>query len=194
MVCSHYCADHTNWNRGFYFLHGVYIWRVSLHLLKHWVWVWGCFISESQIKIKVENTFCWRMLRLNWVYDPLGYVAGSAAPEQTGTEADIVFGIDSSSESPTTPTTKALPEVDAAKSTEKPLTEVIPKEENVSSPEPEPRALEVKGLPAEGNGATGKRNRNLGRLVSRCMCRWVHTTFVLSVVSCLIVWRMLVVI
>lgn len=101
-------------------------------------------------------------------------MAGSAAPEQTGAEADIVFGVDSSRESPTTPTTKALPEADAAKSTEEPLTvgvsEVLPEEEHVrSSPEPEPKALGVTGLPTGGNGATGKRNLNLGRLVSRCM-------------------------
>lgn len=103
-------------------------------------------------------------------------MAGSAAPEQTGAEADIVFGVDSSRESPTTPATKALPEADAAKSTEEPLTvgvsEVLPKEEHVrSSPEPEPKALGVTGLPTGGNGATGKRNLNLERLVSRCMCR-----------------------
>lgn len=101
-------------------------------------------------------------------------MAGSAAPEQTGAEADIVFRVDR--ESPTTPTTKALPEAAAAKSTEEPLTvgvsEVLPKEEHVrSSPEPEPKALGVTGLPTGGNGATGKRNLNLGRLVSRCMCR-----------------------
>lgn len=123
----------------------------------------------------VESTlFCLRVLRPNWVYDPLGYVAGSAAPEQRGAEADIVFGIDSSSKSPTTLTTKALPEVDAAKSPEEPLTvggsEVLPKEENDTSLEPDPKALGVKGLPTGGNGATGKGNLNLGRLVSRCMC------------------------
>lgn len=97
-------------------------------------------------------------------------MAGSAAPEQRGAEADVVFGVDSSSKGPTAPTTKALPEVDAAQSTEEPLTvgvsEVLPKEENVrSSPEPIPKALGVKGLPTGGNGATGKGNPNLGQLV-----------------------------
>ncbi|TWW81305.1 hypothetical protein D4764_01G0011200 [Takifugu flavidus] len=89
-----------------------------------------------------------------------GYVAGSAAPEQTGTEADIVFGVDSHSERTTPPPTKALPEVDALKSTEEPLAmgvpTVIPKEENVRSPnESGPKPLVVKGLPVGGDGATG---------------------------------------
>lgn len=107
-------------------------------------------------------------------------MAGSAAPEQTGAEADLVLGVGSSSESPTT---KALTVG---------VSEVIPEEENVtSSPEPEPKALRVKGLPAGGNGATGKRNLHLGLLVSCCMWRWVHTAFVLSVVLCLIGWRIL---
>lgn len=102
-------------------------------------------------------------------------MAGSAAPEQTRAEADIVFGVDSPSERTTPPTTKAPSGVNAVKSTEEPLTvgvsKVIPKEENVRSPnEPGPKPLVVKGLPAEGNGATGKLNLKLERLVSHCMC------------------------
>lgn len=91
-------------------------------------------------------------------------MAGSAAPEQTGTEADIVFGVDSHSERSTPPPTKALPEADAVKSTEEPLTmgvpTVIPKEENVRSPnESGPKPLVFKGHTAGGNGATGKPKR-----------------------------------
>lgn len=104
-------------------------------------------------------------------------MAGSAAPEQTGTEADIVFGIDSPSESSTPPTTKALPEVDAAKSTEESLavgvSKVIPTEESVRSPtEPEPKPLGVTG----GNGQTGKLNLKLGHHVA-CVFG-VHMMFV----------------
>lgn len=87
-------------------------------------------------------------------------MAGSAAPEQTGAEADIVLGVGGSSERPTS---KALTVG---------VSEVIPVEENVRrSPEPEPKALGVKGLPAGGNGATGKPNLHLGRLLSCCMWR-----------------------
>lgn len=109
-------------------------------------------------------------------------MAGSAAPEQTGTEADIVFGVDNHSERTTPPPTKALPEVDALKSSEEPLTmgvpTVIPKEENVRSPnESGPKPLVVKGLP----GATGKLNLKRERLASHCMCRfWVHMAFILK--------------
>lgn len=94
-------------------------------------------------------------------------MAGSAAPEQTGAEADIVFGVLGSSESTMAPTTKTVHEVDAAESTEEPLTvgvsEIIPNEKNVRTPaEPPPKPLVVKGLPAGGNVATGK----CGRLVA----------------------------
>lgn len=104
-------------------------------------------------------------------------MAGSAAPEQTGTEADIVFGVDSHSERTTPPPTKALPEADAVKSTEEPLTmgvsTVLPKEENVRSPnKSEPKPLVVKGLPVGGNGATGKLNLKHERLASHCMCHF----------------------
>lgn len=106
--------------------------------------------------------------------DPLGDEAESAAPERAGAEAGVLLGADRSSDSPTTPTSKALPEVEAAKSTEEPLTvgvsEALPQEEHVRS-SPEPKALAVKGLPAGADGATGKRNLNLGRLASPCMCR-----------------------
>lgn len=88
-------------------------------------------------------------------------MAGSAAAEQTGPEADIVFGADRSGGSRVTPATKALPDMGADK-----------KEENIRSPpEPEPKPHRVKGLPAGGNGATGKQNLHLGRLVSCSMCR-----------------------
>lgn len=99
-------------------------------------------------------------------------MTGSAVPEQKGAEADVLFGVHSTSEGDAAPEstkslkTKAVPETVAAKSTvsitpEEALAvgvpEVAPEEANIKSqPEAGPDSLGVKGLPTGETGATGK--------------------------------------
>ncbi|XP_076616581.1 uncharacterized protein LOC143339295 [Chaetodon auriga] len=102
------------------------------------------------------------------------YVTGSAVPEQKGAEAEVLFGIDSTSEGDAAPANtkplkiKAVPETVAAKSTESitpeealavGVPEVAPEEASIKSqPEAGPDRVGVKGLPAGETGAT----ENLG--------------------------------
>lgn len=99
-------------------------------------------------------------------------------PEQNGAEADVLFGVDSTSEGDAAPEstkslkTKAVPETVAAKGTgsitpEETLSvgvpEVAPEEANIKSqPEAGPDRLGVKGVPAGETGSTGKLNVHLG--------------------------------
>lgn len=102
-------------------------------------------------------------------------------PEQNGAEADINFGVDSTSEGGAAPESttplesKAVPEAVAAKSSgsiapEETLTVVAPEEAKKSQPEPGPDGFRVKGLPAGQSGATGKLNLDLGCLSCCVAC------------------------
>lgn len=98
-------------------------------------------------------------------------------PEQKGAEADVLFGIDSTSEGGAAPEstkplkTKAVPETVSAKGAgsitpEETLTvgvpEIAPEEANLKSqPEAGPDRFGVKGLPAGETGAIGKLNLDL---------------------------------
>lgn len=101
---------------------------------------------------------------------PIGYVTGSAVPEQKGAEAEVLFEVDS-----TKPLkTKAVPETVAAKSTESftpeetlavGVPEVAPEEASIQSqPEAGPDRVGVKGLPTGETGSTGKLNLDPGVL------------------------------
>lgn len=104
-------------------------------------------------------------------------------PEQKGAaEADVVFGVDSTSEGDAAPEstkplkTKAVPETVAAKGAgsitpEEALAvgvpELAPEEANIKSqPEAGPDRLGVKGLPAGDTGANGKLNLDLSVFTS----------------------------
>lgn len=114
---------------------------------------------------------------------PLGYVTGSAVPEQKGGEADAHFGVDSTREEGAAPEgttplkSEAVPETVAAKSSgsvspEDTLTMGAPEEANIKGqPEAGPNMPGVKGLPAGQSGATGKINLDLGCVMMCCMCK-----------------------
>lgn len=98
-------------------------------------------------------------------------------PEQKGAEADIHFGVDSTSEGGAAPESttplksKAVPETVAAKSSGETLTVVASEEANIKSqPEPGPDGLRGKSLPAGQSGATGKLNLDLGCLSCCVAC------------------------
>ncbi|XP_070847183.1 spidroin-1-like [Chaetodon trifascialis] len=105
--------------------------------------------------------------------DLQGYVTGSAVPEQKGAEAEVLFGVDSTSEGDAAPAStkplkiKAVPETVAAKSTESitpeealavGVPELAPEEASIKGqPEAGPDRVGVKGLPAGETGATENR-------------------------------------
>lgn len=128
---------------------------------------------------------------------PLGYVTGSAVPEQAK-EADVLFGVDSTSERDAAPEsakplkTKAVPETVAAISTgsitpEEALAvgvpEVTPEANIKSHPVAGPDRLGVKGLPAGETGATGKLNvSGVGlHVIMQCYC--MHFFLTLSLLQ-----------
>lgn len=115
---------------------------------------------------------------------PLGYVTGSAVPEQKGAEADALFEVDRTVEGDAVPESttslknKAVPELVAAESTGHvpPEETLTPEDANIKTqPEAGPDRLGVKGVPAGETGGTGKLNLVMGSLHGvknciYCMC------------------------
>lgn len=95
-------------------------------------------------------------------------MTGSAVPEQKAAEAEVILGVDSTSEGNAAPeSTKAVPETEAAQITETTaaaretatvvVPEVAPEEANIKhEAEAEIDNPGVKGHPAGETGATGK--------------------------------------
>lgn len=128
--------------------------------------------------------------KTNYNVWPLGYVTGSAMPEQKGAETDTLLEEGGNSEGDAAPEntkslkTKVVPETVAGKSTESIIPEetltvgvpeIAPKEANIRS-QPE-AGLGVKGLPTGQSGATGKLNLELSVcvLLVSCICKCLLT-------------------